>query len=288
METKNVEKRLGKGLDALISGDVTKARERVEKVGIKLLAPNPFQPRKRFSGPKMEELVNSLREKGIIQPILVRDKGASYEIIAGERRWRAAQEIGLEEVPVIVRKDVDDANSLEISLIENIQREELNPVEEGAAYRELIDKFEYTLDKVGQMMGKDKTTVSNSLRILSLSPEILDLLEEGKISAGHAKALLAAPNEQRRKKVLQAILKKGLSVRETENLVRRSGVSLSGGARRKDAEIESVEEKLQHKFGTRVVLKHGKKRGRIEIQYFSKEDLERILRLLLENNEGVN
>lgn len=282
METKNTEKRLGKGLEALIVSDGIKSRERVEKINISSLSPNPFQPRKRFSGNKMEELVNSLREKGIIQPILVRPKGEKYEIIAGERRWRAAQEIGMEEVPVIVRRDIDDANSLEISLIENIQREELNAVEEAAAYKELIDKFEYTLDKVGQMMGKDKTTVSNSLRILSLSREILDLLEEGKISLGHAKALLSIPNEQRRKKIVQTIIKKGLSVRETENIVRRFGVSLAKEGRKKDPETESVEERLQHKFGTRVVIRHGKKRGRIEIQYFSKEDLDRILRLLLE------
>ncbi len=282
MEIRNTEKRLGKGLDALISGDVTKSKEKVERVNTTLLIPNPFQPRKRFSTDKMEELVNSLREKGIIQPILVRPFGEKYEIIAGERRWRAAQELKLEEVPVIVRRDIDDANSLEISLIENIQREELNAVEEATAYKELIDKFEYTLDKVGQMMGKDKTTVSNSLRLLTLAKETLDLLEEGRISAGHAKALLSAPNDQRRKKVLQAILKKGLSVRETENMVRRFGMSLSREGKKKDVETESVEEKLQHKFGTRVVIKHGKKRGRIEIQYFSKEDLDRILRMLLE------
>jgi len=141
METKKAEKRLGKGLEALISGDMAKARERVEKVDTRLLSPNPFQPRKRFSEGKMEELVNSLREKGIIQPILVRSKGDGYEIIAGERRWRAAQILNLEEVPVIVRSDIDDANSLEISLIENIQREELNPVEEAVAYKELIDKL---------------------------------------------------------------------------------------------------------------------------------------------------
>lgn len=233
MEMKNMEKRLGKGLEALISTDASRSKERVEKIEVKQLSPNPFQPRKKFSGSKMEELVNSLREKGIIQPILVRPKGEIYEIIAGERRWRAAQEVGMTEVPVIVRRDIDDANSLEISLIENIQREELNPVEEAVAYKELINKFEYTLDKVGQMMGKDKTTISNSLRILTLPKETLDLLEEGKITIGHAKALLSAPNEQKRKKVLQAILKKGLSVREAENLVKRFGVSLGKKIRQK-------------------------------------------------------
>ncbi len=282
METKNTERKLGKGLEALISTEVGKAKERIERVSAKSLSPNPFQPRKRFSEDKMEELANSLREKGIIQPILVRPKGDLFEIIAGERRWRAAQEVGFEEVPVIVRKDIDDAVSLEISLIENIQREELNPVEEARAYQELINEFSYTLDKVGQIMGKDKTTISNSLRILTLSKDILDLIEEGKISQGHAKALLGIQNESRRQKIAQLILQKGLSVRETETLVRMSGMSISRKHRKKDPETASIEERLQHKFGTRVVIRQGKKRGRIEIQYFSNEDLSRVLDLLLD------
>ncbi|MFA6636271.1 MAG: ParB/RepB/Spo0J family partition protein [Candidatus Omnitrophota bacterium] len=281
METRNVEKRLGKGLEALISSDAGKPKERVERAETKNVMPNPFQPRKKFSKGKMEELVNSLREKGIIQPILVRSKGEKYEIIAGERRWRAAQEIGLEEIPIIVKRDIDDANSLEISLIENIQREELNTVEEATAYKELIEKFEYTLEKVGQMMGKDKTTVSNSLRILTLSREILDLIEEGRISAGHAKALLSVQNEKKRKKVLQTILNKGLSVREAESLVKRIGEPRITAKKTKDPETAGVEEQLQHKLGTRVSIYQGKKRGRIEIQFFSNEDLERLLRMLL-------
>jgi ParB family transcriptional regulator, chromosome partitioning protein len=281
MEIKNVEKRLGKGLEALISSDTGKSKERVERAEIKNIVPNPFQPRKKFSKGKMEELVNSLREKGIIQPILVRNMGEKYEIIAGERRWRAAQEIGLEEIPIIVKRDIDDANSLEISLIENIQREELNTVEEANAYKELIEKFEYTLEKVGQMMGKDKTTVSNSLRILTLSREILDLIEDGKISAGHAKALLSVQNEKKRKKVLQVILRKGLSVREAEHLAKRISEPKTTTTKSKDPETAGLEEQLQHKLGTRVSIYQGKKRGRIEIQFFSNEDLERLLRMLL-------
>jgi ParB family transcriptional regulator, chromosome partitioning protein len=277
-----MDKRLGKGLEALIvSTDAGGPREKIEKVRLVDIIPNPFQPRKRFGEAKMEELVNSLREKGIIQPILVRPKHDKFEIIAGERRWRAAQQLELDEVPVIVRKDIDDASSLEISLIENIQREELNPIEEANAYQELIDKFEYTLDKVGQMMGKDKTTISNSLRLLSLEQDIRDLIEEGRISAGHAKALLGVLNETRRKKLLKVVLRKGLSVRETEFLVKRMGENRTRASRIKDPETASVEEQLQHKLGTRVTIHQGKKRGRIEIQFFSTEDLDRILRMLL-------
>lgn len=278
-----MEKRLGKGLEALIMNtDPGKPKEKIEKVSLVDIVPNPFQPRKRFTEGKMEELVNSLRQKGIIQPILVRQKDEKFEIIAGERRWRAAQQLQLEEVPVIIRRDIDDASSLEISLIENIQREELNAIEEANAYQELIDKFEYTLDKVGQMMGKDKTTISNSLRLLSLPEDIRILIEDGRITAGHAKALLSLPGEKKRRTALKAILRKGLSVRETEYLVKRISEPKTRAQKSKDPETASVEESLQHKFGTRVAIHRGKKRGRIEIQFFSSEDLDRVLRLLLQ------
>jgi ParB family transcriptional regulator, chromosome partitioning protein len=278
-----MEKRLGKGLEALITAtDPGKPNEKIGKVRLVDIIPNPFQPRKRFGEAKMEELANSLREKGIIQPILVRQKDEKFEIIAGERRWRAAQRLELEEVPVIIRKDIDDASSLEISLIENIQREELNAIEEANAYQELIDKFEYTLDKVGQMMGKDKTTISNSLRLLSLPEDMRDLIEDGRITAGHAKALLSLPGEKKRRMVLKAVLRKGLSVRETEYLVKRISEPKTRAQKSKDPETASVEESLQHKFGTKVAIHRGKKRGRIEIQFFSSEDLERVLRILMQ------
>ncbi|MFH1837412.1 MAG: ParB/RepB/Spo0J family partition protein, partial [Candidatus Omnitrophota bacterium] len=169
-----MEKRLGKGLEALISEDNRKQKETIEKIKLKDIVPNPFQPRKKFGERKMEELVMSLREKGVIQPILVRPSGGKYEIIAGERRWRAAGELGIEDIPAIVRKDINDSNSLEISLIENIQREELNSIEEAKAYKELTNKFNHTLDTVGIMMGKDKSTISNTLRLLALPIEIQD------------------------------------------------------------------------------------------------------------------
>lgn len=279
-----MEKRLGKGLDALISEnveDVSKPKEKIETLKLAEIVPNQFQPRKRFTIEKMEELVSSIKEKGVIQPILVREADGVYELVAGERRWRAAQKLELDEIPAIIRNDIDDVASLEISLIENIQREELNPVEEAMAYQELVSKFGYTLEKVGQMVGKDKTTVSNSLRLLSLSGEIRTLLEEGKISTGHAKVLLSVPSEHKRKKIVATILRQGTSVREAEQLVRRVADLRKKPSKAKDPDILQVEESLQHMLGTKVNIRQGKKRGRIEIQYFSNEDLQRLLGLIL-------
>lgn len=276
-----MEKRLGKGLEALISADARKGKEKIENLRLKDIVSNPFQPRKRFDEDKMDELVSSLKEKGVIQPILVRPAQTGYEIVAGERRWRAAQKLELEEIPAIVRQDITDSDSLEISVIENIQRAELNPIEEATAYKELIDKFEYTLDKVGQMMGKDKTTISNSIRLLSLSPQILENIQAGQLSAGHAKAILGLAGDTKRNKLARTIIKKGLSVREAEYLVKRLSETTTRTQKPKDPEVGNIEESLQHKLGTKVSIRQGKKRGRIEIQYFSNEDLQRLLSLIL-------
>ncbi|MDD4957330.1 MAG: ParB/RepB/Spo0J family partition protein [Candidatus Omnitrophica bacterium] len=276
-----MEKRLGKGLSALISEDISSARGKVEQVRISEVSPNPFQPRKRFNENALGELINSIREKGVIQPILVRQKESGYELVAGERRLRAAQALGVEEIPAIIRTDIDDANSLEISLIENIQREELNPVEEARAYQELINKFAYTLEKVGQMMGKDKSTISNSLRILALGDKILGLIEDGKLSQGHAKTVLSIESTHRREYVADMIVKKGMSVREAEHYIRRTEEPKKRPSRLKDPNVLSVEEQLKHKYGTKVTIFQGKKRGKIEIQYFSQEDLNRIIGMLI-------
>jgi ParB family transcriptional regulator, chromosome partitioning protein len=276
-----MEKRLGKGLNALISEEVSKGNERVAKVSLKELVPNPFQPRKYFGEEKMEELINSIKEKGVIQPILVRPVGKGYEIIAGERRWRAAQALQIEEVPVIIKNDVDDASSLELSIIENIQREELNPIEEANAYRSLIGKFGFKLDMVSQVMGKDKTTISNSLRLLSLPQEIQDHVEAGDISVGHAKVLLSLASDQKRKRLAITILNKGISVREAERLAGGLGAVRRNVKRIKDPETARVEEELQHKLGTKVTIQQGKNRGRIEIQYFSNDDLSRLVNAIL-------
>lgn len=281
-----MDRRLGKGLGALISDDLSKSKEKVARVRLKDIVPNPFQPRKQFCNEKMEELVNSIKEKGVIQPVLVRPVGAGYELIAGERRFRAAQELQFEDMPVIVMKNITDGNSLEISLIENIQREELNPVEEAHAYQQLIGKFSYTLDKVGQMMGKDKSTISNSLRLLNLPQQINDYLQEGKLSAGHAKALLSVPNDQKKLRLAETIIRDGLSVRQAEELVKSATASKVQKKKTKqltDPEVLRVEEDLQHYLGTKVNVKQGKKRGRIEIQYYSDQDLQRLLTIIVKD-----
>ncbi len=277
-----MEKRLGKGLGALIpETPIGKTTEKIEHVRLTEIVPNQFQPRKRFDENKMGELVNSIREKGVIQPILVRPKEGGYELIAGERRWRAARELQLEDIPVIIKKGVDDVSSLEMSMIENIQREDFNPIEEANAYRELINKFEYTLEKIGQEVGKDKTTISNSMRLLNLSVEIQGHIEEGVISAGHAKVLLSIPNEYRREKTAQTIVKHGLSVRQLERIIKARGTKTKTRTQ-KDPEVQRVEEELQHHLGTKVTVRHGKKRGRIEIQYYSNEDLQRVLDIIMD------
>jgi len=284
-----MEKRLGKGLEALISDDSGKDIEKVAKVRLSDIIPNRFQPRKTFDPAKMTELIESIRSKGVIQPILVRPcQQGGYELIAGERRFRAAQELGFSEIPAIIRRDINDPDSLEISIIENIQRAELNAIEEARGYQELIERFEYTLDKVGQMVGKDKTTISNSLRLLALSADILLMIEEGKMSAGHAKALLYISNEQKREKLAKAIEKKGFSVRETEEIARRIEEPRRPIKKEKDPEIARMEEDLQHRFGTKVNILQGKKRGRIEIQYFSNDDLSRLMRFLLPGGQANN
>ena len=279
-----MEKRLGRGLDALIPVDagIGNTKEKVEKLRISDIIPNKFQPRKTFDNEKMTELVDSIRSKGIIQPILVRPSfSGGYEIIAGERRFRAAQALQMEEIPALVRRDISDSDSLELSIIENIQRDELNAVEEARAYQELIDRFEHTLEKVGEMVGKNKTTISNSLRLLSLAPEILSYIEKGKMSAGHAKAILSLSSDSKRKKLAAIIVRRGISVREAEELARRVEEPRSRTRAGKDPELARMEDELQHKFGTKVNILQGKKRGRIEIQYFSNEDLQRLVRILL-------
>lgn len=285
-----MEKRLGKGLDALIPTDtnIGSSKEKIEKLKLSDIIPNKFQPRKKFDVAKMAELVESIRSKGVIQPVLVRPlMTGGYELIAGERRLRASQELQMEEIPAIIKREVSDPDSLEISIIENIQRAELNAVEEARAYQQLIDQFEHTLEKVGQMVGKDKTTISNSLRLLSLPIEILSYIEEGKMSAGHAKALLSISTDSKRKKLANVVVRRGVSVRETEELARRIEEPRTRARKQKDPELARIEEELQHRFGTRVNILQGKKRGRIEVQYFSNEDLQRLLRILLPGAENV-
>ena len=274
---------LGRGLEALIPTNQDTAREKVLMLKVSQIHPSRFQPRAHFAPEKIEELARSIKEKGVIQPVLVRSTGVDqYELIAGERRLRAVKKLGLTELPAIVRR-VADADLLEMSIIENIQREELNSVEEAKAYRRLAQEFGLTQDTIADRVGKDKSSISNLLRLLNLPEIIQDYLSKNMISFGHAKALLSIHDEKRQVEFCKQIIEKGLSVRQAE-----LGFSHSGKRSAKriknpvstDADIRNLEEKLQHALGTKVRIHPGKKRGKIEIEYYSLEDLERVLRLL--------
>ena len=279
-----MEKRaLGRGLSALIPQRevvfVKNAAETIAQIPLSQVKANKYQPRTEFDKEKLNDLVNSIKEKGVIQPVLVRRTIDGYELIAGERRFRAAVMLKLDVIPAII-KDVNDADMLEIALIENIQREELNPMEEASAFQKFIDDFSFTQEKIATAIGKDRSTVANTLRLLGLPKKIQEYISKGAVSAGHAKAMLSLDAETDQLRVCNLVVKKGLSVRETETLVKRraSGEKKAGPA--KDHGLNDIESQLQHVLGTRVRLFHGKKRGRIMIEYYSNEDLNRILDIL--------
>lgn len=273
---------LGKGLGALIpekgipEGEGKKA---LQQCGIEEVQPNPFQPRKAFSDEQLQELVDSIREKGILQPLLVRRKSDGYELIAGERRWRAAQRAGLREIPILVR-DVSDSEMLEISLIENIQRENLNPIEEAEAYKRLMEQFHLTQEEISKKVGKDRTTIANMVRLLRLPPEIKLSLAEGKITMGHARAFLSLDGVDKQKLLWKRLLSGGLSVRQTESLVKRLRTRSSPTPRRSHPEWSALIEELQRALGTKVRIVGKRKRGKIEIDFFSPDELDRIIELL--------
>ncbi|MFH1594675.1 MAG: ParB/RepB/Spo0J family partition protein [Candidatus Omnitrophota bacterium] len=277
-----MQKRLGKGLGALIPEQpivAEKSAGNIDNIDVKLIKPNKSQPRKKFDNEKLGELKDSIREKGIIQPIIVRPVEDGYELIAGERRLRAIKELGYEKIPAII-KEVSDADSLELALIENIQREGLNPVEEANAYKELVERFNFSQDEISKAVGKDKSTISNTLRLLTLPALIQDYISQNLISLGHAKAVLALPTERARIRFVKRIMRKNLSVRQTEELIRQR---LNKPIRKQvpqEEHLARIEEELQHHLGTRVKVIHGKKRGRVEIFYYSNEDLDRILDLI--------
>lgn len=273
---------LGRGLDALIPQAPADSKEKVQSLKVEQIQTSRFQPRLKFSQAKIEELANSIRGQGVIQPVLVRAVDVDrYELIAGERRLRAVKHLGIAEIPAIVRR-VADADVLEMSIIENIQREELNPLEEAKAYRRLAQEFGHSQDHIAGRVGKDKTSVSNLLRLLNLPEFIQDFLSENLISFGHAKALLSLHDEKRQGQLCQKIVKNGLSVRQAEQLAGGGHRVKSKASYRKDQdnELRAMEEKLQHALGTKVRIHHGKKRGRVEIEYYSLDDLDRVLRIL--------
>ncbi|MFA5311494.1 MAG: ParB/RepB/Spo0J family partition protein [Candidatus Omnitrophota bacterium] len=271
-------KALGKGIGALIPEREVSAKNEIIYVQTEEIHPNPFQPREEFNQEHISELAQSIKEKGVIQPLLVRRRGDSYELIAGERRLRASKSLGLKELPVIV-KDVNDKDSLEFALIENIQRESLNPIEEAHAYQHLIDKFQVTQEKISEGLGKARTTIANTLRLLKLPHEVQDEMKKGRISFAHGRALLEVEDENRQRKLTQEIISKGLSVRELENLIkaqRPKGIRRRNLNTAREPYIAVLEEELQGCLSTKVRITKMKKRGHIYIEFYSQEDLERI------------
>lgn len=276
---------LGKGLSALIPDQrgKTKSKEILE-LDIKSVVPNEYQPRRVFNDNTLKELVASIKENGIIQPVITRRISAdSYQLIAGERRWRAAKIAGLATMPAIV-KDAAPAEALELALIENIQREDLNPLETAEAFQRLINDFGLTHDDLSRKVGKDRATITNYLRILKLPSGIKKWIADGSLSTGHAKALLQVQNKRLQIDIAKKIISGGLSVREAEALSKK-GQPVPSRARRKtlkDPQIASLEEKLIQSLGTKVRLVHkSNKRGRIEIDYYSLEELDRLLEILM-------
>jgi len=272
-------KALGKGISALIPEKEAGARSEIIYVQSGQIRPNPFQPREDFNLNSTEELAQSIKEKGVIQPLLARRKGDYYELIAGERRLRVCNSLGLKEIPIIV-KDVDDRDSLEYALIENIQREGLNPIEEAHAYRHLIDKFQVTQEKISETLGKARSTIANTLRLLKLPYEIQEEMKKGRISFAHGRALLEVEDENQQRRLTQEAISKGLSVRELENLIKTHRPK---DERRKSSQvarepfIAALEEELEHLLSTKVRINKMKKRGHIFIEFYSQEDLERIV-----------
>ncbi len=278
-------KALGKGLSALIPEKVLVSGEHKEEivyVQSGQIKPNPFQPREDFDQTSIEELAQSIKEKGVIQPLLVRRKGDSYELIAGERRLRAANSLGLKDIPIIVR-DVSDQDSLELALIENIQREGLNPIEEAHAYQHLMDKFQVTQEKISEVLGKARSTITNTLRLLKLPHEIQQEMKKGRISFAHGRSLLEIDDANQQRRLAQDIITKGLSVRELENLMkslRPKGLKRKIGQGQREPLVAILEEQLQHALATKVRISKRKKRGHINIEFYSEEDLERIVKVI--------
>jgi len=280
---------LGRGLSALIPDSPpavtvpSRDREpaRPQELDLDLLTPNPRQPRTQIDEARLEELAQSIRANGVIQPVLVRKNGEQYEIVAGERRWRAAQRAGLLKVPVTIR-DIPDEKVLEVALIENIQRENLNPIEEAQAYRRLSDELQMSQEQIAAAVGKDRATVANAMRLLRLPAEVRNELSAGALSMGHARALLSLPDETAQRRVARDVVSRGVSVRETEALVRRELAPPPAAVEppRVDANTRAAEDQLKIALGTRVKIVRKGQAGRIEIEFKNEGELDRLYGML--------
>ncbi|MCI9598351.1 MAG: ParB/RepB/Spo0J family partition protein [Firmicutes bacterium] len=285
---------LGKGLDALFSSSEIKIptesandAEQLEERGISLIdindiKPNEKQPRKNFDEEKLEELATSIREHGLIQPVILRHSEIGYEIVAGERRWRACRKAGIKEIPSIVKELTDEQNML-IAIIENMQREDLNPIEEAEGLNQMIDSFGLTQEEVSKSIGKSRPYITNALRLLKLPEQIRNLVSEGKLSSGHARAIAGISDPEKQIEIAEYAIKKELSVREIEKLIKELGTDKKKNKQKKidkTPDVKRVEEDLKQIMGTKVNLSQKGKKGRIEIEYYSKEELERLIELL--------
>jgi ParB family chromosome partitioning protein len=300
---------LGRGLGALMAGHAAPApsasplppaaaappapvdnRDRVQRVPLNRIRPTAMQPRKEFSAEALQELADSIREQGIVQPLIVRERGGFFELIAGERRWRAAQLLNLAEVPVITR-EADDRAVLELALIENLQRENLNALEEALGYAQLAEQFQLTQEQIAVKVGKSRAAVANATRLLKLPPAVQSYLRESRISVGHAKVILGLTDEKLQVIATERVIKDGLNVRQTEGLIAKlqaRGAKASGELPKKaivpvSSNITRLEDKLREKFGTKVHLKYAAGKGAVEISFFSDDELQRVLEVL-----GIN
>lgn len=293
--------RLGKGLGALIGGDTETEKvpdaepekkteeKKSEEPGkelflkVSMIEPNKEQPRKKFDEDQLKELADSMKQYGVLQPLLVQKKGNFYEIIAGERRWRAAKLAGLKEVPAVIR-EYDEQQKMEIALIENVQREDLNPIEEAMAYKRLMEEFHLKQEEIADRVSKNRTTITNSMRLLKLAEEVQKMLVEGVLSSGHARALLGLEDKKAQVMMAEKILAEGLSVRDVERLVKSFGKTKKKKEKESDAvtlAFQHMEEKMKAIMGTKVSInRKDKNKGRIEIEYYSPAELERIIELI--------
>ncbi|MBB5149618.1 MULTISPECIES: ParB/RepB/Spo0J family partition protein [Ureibacillus] len=286
---------LGKGIGALFPTETLESiqetiqnEEHVEKIPLQKLVANPFQPRKKFDDETIEELAQSIREHGIIQPIVVRKKGKKYEIVVGERRYRAAKLAKLEEIPAII-KEMTEEQMMELAILENLQREDLTPIEEAEAYQNLIEKLNFTQDDLAKRLGKSRPHITNMIRLLQLPEEVRQMVNDGALSMGHGRALLGLKNKRKIIEVAKKVVNQSLNVRQLEALIKQLNENVSRETKKstnKDIFVQATESQLREFFGTNVQIKKTKNKGKIEIEFYSEDDLERILEILnLEHDE---
>lgn len=277
-----MSKGLGKGINALFPGESINQMETVEKVSLKDIKVNPYQPRKIFDEVAINELAESIKEHGILQPIIVRKRAKFFEIVVGERRFRASQKAGLHEIPAVIR-ELTDQQMMEIAILENLQREDLTPIEEADAYQNLMEALNLTQEQLAFRLGKSRPHIANHIRLLSLPEVVREQITSGNLSMGHGRALLGIKNKRLIPSISEKVMKENLNVRQLESLVQRMNEDVSretSTGERKDIFIEEKESQLREYFGTTVTIKKSKNKGKIEIEFFSEDDLERILELL--------